>query len=88
MATIHLAHSGVPENVHRVADTIKLSGARDSWLVIKNFRGTEPLVSGGIPLDLEWVQDGDTLTGRANATCGELYYGDYRWEKHVDMLVL
>ena len=77
VATIHLSHSQ-GEDIHRVAETIKLSGSRDSWLVIKNVHGTEPLVSGGIPLDLEWQQEGDILTGRVNATCGEMYYGDYR----------
>ena len=76
-ATIHLSHTSV-EAAHYVAETIKLSGTRDSWLTIKNFRGTEPLVSGGIPLDLEWQKEGDILTGRVNATCGEMYYGDYR----------
>ena len=80
VATIHLSHSQ-GEDIHRVAETIKLSGSRDSWLVIKNVHGTEPLVSGGIPLDLEWQQDGDILTGRVNATCGEMYYGDYRSEQ-------
>ena len=77
VATIHLSHSQ-GEDIHRVAETIKLSGSRDSWLVIKNVHGTEPLVSGGIPLNLEWQQEGDILTGRVNATCGEMYYGDYR----------
>ena len=82
-ATIHLSHtSSHPvtsvEAAHYVTETIKLSGTRDSWLTIKNFRSTEPLVSGGIPLDREWQKEGDILTGRVNATCGEMYYGDYR----------
>ena len=82
-ATIHLSHtSSHPvtsvEMAHYVAETIKLSGTRDSWLTIKNYLGTEPLVSGGIPLDIEWQKEGDILTGRINATCGEMYYGGYR----------
>ena len=73
VVTIHLTGA-----THHVAQTVKLSGSRDSWLVIRNYRGQTPTISGGIPLDMDWQQDGDIRTGVVNATCGELYYGDYR----------
>ena len=74
-ATIH-----VSGDVHYLHQKLSLD-ARDKFLTIKNYQNEKVVISGGVPLDLEWQQNGDILTGQFQGTCGEMYYGDYRMMK-------
>ena len=57
-ATIHLAGG-----VHYLAETLSLN-SRDTFLTITNYRGEEVTVSGGVPLNINWQQDGDVRNGQ------------------------
>ena len=56
-ATIHLTGG-----VHYLAETLALN-TKDSFLTITNYMGEEVTVSGGVPLDITWQQDGDIRNG-------------------------
>ena len=64
-----------------LTQTVRLQGARDSFLTIKNYEEEEVTLSGGVPLDLAWEVDGSVLEAEYTGQCGELYYGDYRMLK-------
>ena len=66
-------------DIHYLPETLQLNG-RDDYLTIKNYRGQKVILSGGFPLDIDWKQQGDTLTGSYSGDCGEMYYGDFRLE--------
>ena len=74
-ATIHISGE-----VHYVDQKLSLD-TRDTFLTVKNYQNEKVVISGGVPLDLEWQQNGDILTGQYQGICGEMYYGDYRMMK-------
>ena len=71
-ATLHI--SG---DIHYLQETLKLD-RRDDFLTLRNYRDQKVIISGGFPLDIQWEQRGDILTGSYAGDCGEMYYGDFR----------
>ena len=70
-------------DIHYLPETLQLD-RRDEFLTMSNYRGQKVIISGGFPLDIQWKQQSDILTGSYEGDCGEMYYGDFRFENDSD----
>ena len=70
-------------DIHYLPETLRLN-RQDEFLTMRNYRGQKVIISGGFPLDIQWRQQSDILTGSYEGDCGEMYYGDFRFENEND----
>ena len=63
--------------VYHQPNTVQM-GKREAYLTIRNYKDESVTISGGVPLDLLWQNEGEKLTGIFPGSCSEAYYRDYR----------